>query len=133
MGLHKLTAGDGYSYLTRQVAAHDSTEKGHTGLGDYYSQKGESPGVWAGRGAAALGLEGVVQDGQLGTLIRCLDPVTGERLRRHPKERTITSLSMFRASFGKASQIWMPLTLVAMGRQGPANSWGAFGFRSNIS
>ena len=48
MGLHKLTAGDGYTYLTRQVAVHDSTEKGHAGLGDYYSQKGESPGRWLG-------------------------------------------------------------------------------------
>src|SRR6478736_9071838 len=57
MGLHKLTAGDGYSYLTRQVAAHDSTEKGHTGLGDYYAQKGESPGRWLGSGLT--GVEGV--------------------------------------------------------------------------
>src|SRR5579875_899536 len=57
MGLHKLTAGDGYSYLTRQVAVHDSTEKGHTGLGDYYSQKGESPGQWLGSGLA--GIDGI--------------------------------------------------------------------------
>ncbi len=28
MSLHKLTAGDGYIYLTRQVAAGDSTERG---------------------------------------------------------------------------------------------------------
>lgn len=57
MGLHKLTAGDGYTYLTRQVAAHDTTDRGHTGLGDYYSEKGESPGRWWGAGTAALGLE----------------------------------------------------------------------------
>ena len=57
MGLHKLTAGDGYSYLTRQVAVHDATDKGHTGLGDYYAQRGESPGVWLGSGLA--GLDGV--------------------------------------------------------------------------
>ena len=54
MGLHKLTAGDGYSYLTRQVAVHDATDKGHTGLADYYAQRGESPGVWLGAGLAAL-------------------------------------------------------------------------------
>ena len=35
MSLHKLTAGSGYDYLTRQVAALDSTEKGHTGLAAY--------------------------------------------------------------------------------------------------
>jgi len=44
MKVHKLTAGDGYSYLTRQVAAMDATDKGHTGLGDYYAQKGSRPG-----------------------------------------------------------------------------------------
>jgi hypothetical protein len=29
MSIHKLTAGSGYDYLTRQVAAFDATEKGH--------------------------------------------------------------------------------------------------------
>jgi hypothetical protein len=58
MTLHKLTAGDGYTYLTRQVAAFDATERGHGGLGDYYSQRGESPGRWAGDGLA--GLTGVI-------------------------------------------------------------------------
>ena len=52
MGLHKLTAGDGYTYLTRQVAAHDATETGHRSLGDYYDEKGESPGRWLGSGLA---------------------------------------------------------------------------------
>ncbi len=52
MSIHKLTAGDGYSYLTRQVAAVDATDRGHTGLADYYSQRGESPGQWLG---SALG------------------------------------------------------------------------------
>jgi hypothetical protein len=55
MSLHKLTAGDGYTYLTRQVAAFDGTERGAVGLGDYYSQRGESPGRWAGTGLAGLG------------------------------------------------------------------------------
>ena len=32
MSLHKLTAGSGYDYLTRQVAALDATETGHIGL-----------------------------------------------------------------------------------------------------
>ena len=54
MSVHKLTAGDGYTYLTRQVAALDATERGHVGLGDYYSQRGESPGVWAGAGLSGL-------------------------------------------------------------------------------
>ena len=37
MSVHKLTAGSGYDYLTRQVAALDATEKGHTGLASYYT------------------------------------------------------------------------------------------------
>ena len=35
MSMHKLTAGSGYDYLTRQVAALDATDKGHVGLADY--------------------------------------------------------------------------------------------------
>ena len=54
MTLHKLTAGDGYTYLTRQVAAHDVTTRGSGSLGDYYSEKGEAPGVWMGRGLAGV-------------------------------------------------------------------------------
>ena len=57
MSLHKLTAGSGYDYLTRQVAVHDSTEKGHLGLASYYAAKGETPGVWVGSGMA--GIEGL--------------------------------------------------------------------------
>lgn len=54
--LHKLSAGDGYTYLTRQVAASDSTELGGQSLADYYSAKGESPGLWRGQGLSDLGL-----------------------------------------------------------------------------
>lgn len=63
MTLHKLTAGDGYEYLTRQVAAADSTELGRQALADYYSEKGERPGVWLGRGLD--GVEGVSEGEQV--------------------------------------------------------------------
>ncbi|MBV8347547.1 MAG: relaxase domain-containing protein, partial [Mycolicibacterium sp.] len=53
-GIHKLTAGDGYLYLTRTVAAGDATNRGRMSLDDYYSSKGESPGRWMGRGLASL-------------------------------------------------------------------------------
>lgn len=52
--IHKLTAGTGYEYLTKQVAAMDATDKGKVSLSDYYSAKGESPGVWMGSGLAGL-------------------------------------------------------------------------------
>ena len=58
MTLKKLAAGSGYQYLTRQVAAADSTELGRTKLADYYSAKGEAPGRWIGSGLAGIdGLE----------------------------------------------------------------------------
>jgi conjugative relaxase-like TrwC/TraI family protein len=69
MSLHKLTAGSGYDYLTRQVAALDATEKGHVGLAAYYTERGESPGVWVGSGLA--GIDGL----DVG------DPVTAEQMR----------------------------------------------------
>lgn len=58
MTLHKLTAGDGYLYLVRQVAAADSTQRGRSTLADYYSAKGEAPGRWLGRGMTALAATG---------------------------------------------------------------------------
>jgi conjugative relaxase-like TrwC/TraI family protein len=69
MSMHKLTAGSGYDYLTRQVAALDSTEKGHTGLASYYIERGETPGMWIGSG-----LDGI--DG-----LTAGDPVTAEQMR----------------------------------------------------
>jgi len=69
MSMHKLSAGSGYDYLTRQVAALDSTEKGHTGLAAYYAERGEKPGVWIGSGMA--GIAGLSAG----------DPVTAEQMR----------------------------------------------------
>jgi len=84
MGVHKLTAGDGYSYLTRQVAVHDSTEKGRSSLSDYYSERGESPGAWLGAGLADLALVSgeAVTEAQMKSLF-------GER--RHPNADELTA------------------------------------------
>lgn len=54
MSLHKLTAGSGYDYLTRQVAAQDTTELGGATLASYYTEKGEIPGRWIGSGMACI-------------------------------------------------------------------------------
>src|SRR3954453_23135287 len=54
MSLHKLSAGSGYTYLTRQVAAGDVTARGRGSLGAYYAERGESPGVWLGSGLSSL-------------------------------------------------------------------------------
>lgn len=54
MTLHKLSAGNGYTYLTRQVAANDVTATGYASLGEYYSERGEAPGQWLGGGLVTL-------------------------------------------------------------------------------
>lgn len=57
MSIVKLSAGRAYDYLTRQVAAMDSTELGRMKLADYYRAAGEAPGRWTGSGLAGLGME----------------------------------------------------------------------------
>src|SRR5829696_5894693 len=78
MSLHKLSAGHGYDYLIRQVAALDATHRGRSDLASYYVERGEAPGRWVGRGL--VGVDGL----DVG------DVVTGEQMRllfaegRHP-------------------------------------------------
>jgi len=80
MSLKKITAGSGYDYLIRQVAAQDATIG--TGLAAYYEQKGESPGVWMGSGL--VGLDGIhpgdpVTEAQMKALFgHGLHPLTDE-------------------------------------------------------
>jgi conjugative relaxase-like TrwC/TraI family protein len=62
MTLHKLSAGSGYTYLTRHVARHDRPAIGDGTLAAYYSERGESPGVWLGRGLRGLGDRPAVGD-----------------------------------------------------------------------
>jgi conjugative relaxase-like TrwC/TraI family protein len=80
LSVAKLTLGH-EAYYEQQVAG---------GLDDYYAGRGESPGLWAGGGAAVLGLAGVVEDGGLGTLLRGVDPASDAVLRAPVRERTIT-------------------------------------------
>ena len=58
MTVHKLSAGDGYTYLTRQVASADERRPSGQALADYYTARGNPPGVWMGAGSATLGLSG---------------------------------------------------------------------------
>ncbi|MFE1595459.1 MobF family relaxase [Nocardia sp. NPDC058705] len=54
--IHRVTAGNGYNYYLRNIAANDSTARGRSSLADYYSAHGEAPGRWQGSGLAAVGL-----------------------------------------------------------------------------
>jgi conjugative relaxase-like TrwC/TraI family protein len=58
MTLAKITAGDGYTYLTRHVANGDSTPDGKRDATAYYTAQGNPPGRWIGRGAHLIGLDG---------------------------------------------------------------------------
>lgn len=68
MTLHKLSAGDGYLYYTREVASADEYRQGDRKLGDYYTVDGNPPGQWGGKGAAHLELEGEVTEEQMAAL-----------------------------------------------------------------
>jgi hypothetical protein len=56
MSMHKLTAGDGHAYLTRQVAAGDGALQPGASLTAYYEQTGNPPGRSCGAGLAGLGV-----------------------------------------------------------------------------
>jgi conjugative relaxase-like TrwC/TraI family protein len=58
MTMAKITAGDGYTYLTRQVAQGDAPAAGTRDATAYYTAQGNPRGVWTGRGAPLLGLAG---------------------------------------------------------------------------
>jgi conjugative relaxase-like TrwC/TraI family protein len=55
MSMHKLTARDGYAYLTRHVAAGDVGLDAGASLTAYYEQTGNPSGRWCGEGLAGLG------------------------------------------------------------------------------
>lgn len=55
MTLHKLSAGDGYTYYTSEIATADVRRDAQRELGDYYTADGNPAGVWMGAGLAGLG------------------------------------------------------------------------------
>jgi conjugative relaxase-like TrwC/TraI family protein len=83
-----MSAGDGYKYLLRTVAAGDGQRSLSTPLTRYYSAKGTPPGRWMGSGLPGLGsgriVEGAeVTEAQLQSLIGLgCDPVDGSPLGR---------------------------------------------------
>ncbi len=90
-----MSAGDGYKYLLRTVAAADGNRPLSTPLTRYYAEEGSPPGRWLGAGVAALG--GAIQVGdqvsesQLQLLVGMgRNPATGDPLGlAYPAYRTV--------------------------------------------
>ena len=80
-----LTALTDAEYLISSVAL---------SIDEYYAGVGESPGIWAGRWAEALGLSGVVEAEELRALMEGLAPGTGEPLLAGGRERTVRAFDM---------------------------------------
>lgn len=71
MTLHVLHAGDGYTYLTRQVATGDLARQGKAAadpMTAYYHAAGAPPGRWIGSGCADLDVSGEVAEAQMQAL-----------------------------------------------------------------
>jgi hypothetical protein len=92
-----MSAGSGYQYLLRSVAAGDSSRALSTPLTRYYWEVGTPPGRWLGAGVRALGSGQLaagmpVTEEQLALLIGMgRDPITGEQVgRAYPTYKRLT-------------------------------------------
>jgi len=86
MTVHKLSAGDGYTYYTREVASGDELRAKGRELGDYYTVDGNPPGQWGGAGMHHLGVSGEVTEAQMAALFgNGLHPNAAEMLKEDPK------------------------------------------------
>ncbi len=92
-----LTALTDAEYLISSVAL---------SIDEYYAGVGESPGVWAGRWAEALGLSGVVEAEELRALVEGRDPGTGEPLLAGNRERTVRAFDMTFSAPKSVSLLW---------------------------
>jgi conjugative relaxase-like TrwC/TraI family protein len=84
LSIGKLVVGQ-QRYYEQQVAQ---------GRDDYYSGRGEAPGVWVGAGARALGLEGRVSAGQFNALIAGSDPRDPSLRLRDGQEPKVAALDL---------------------------------------
>jgi len=88
VSMRRMSAGSGYQYLLRSVAAGDGSRALSTPLTRYYSEVGTPPGRWMGSGLGAFGdgqlTAGMqVTEDQLALLIGMgRDPITGAQLGR---------------------------------------------------
>ena len=87
----------GAEYLIQSVAV---------GIEDYFMGVGEAPGVWHGKWAAELGLEGVVEAGPLRALVEGQDPSTGTMLLARNKPRVVKAYDLTLSAPKSVSLLW---------------------------
>jgi len=97
VSIRVMSAGDGYKYLLRTVAAGDGDRSLSTPLTRYYNAEGTPPGRWlgsglSGLGAGQIGVGAQVSEAQLQLLVGMgRDPITGEPLgRAYPEYKSVT-------------------------------------------
>jgi conjugative relaxase-like TrwC/TraI family protein len=91
VSIKRLSAGLGYRYLMKSVAAGDGDRAQSTPLTRYYNESGTPPGRWIGTGLAALNSGGGIAAGEIATEQQMFqlfgmgnDPITGEQLSLRP-------------------------------------------------
>ena len=119
MSIRVMSAGRGFEYLLKSVAAGDGDRDLGTPLTRYYTAEGTPPGTWLGSGLAGLGSDetGRLREGdavteeQLERLLGFgLDPVTGAKLGavypalQPPSRRIANRISRLDASLDDATQ-----------------------------
>ena len=88
VSMRVMSAGDGYKYLLKSVAAGDGDRSLSTPLTRYYAEAGNPPGFWLGSGIAAFGRGDLAAGSQVSeTQLQLLvgmgrDPLTGAPLGR---------------------------------------------------
>ena len=84
LAIAKLTVGDGYEYLSRQVATGDIEISRSQALAAYYAASGTEPGVWLGRGLEGLAAvrrgDQVTREAMTRVFRDGRDPSTGDSL-----------------------------------------------------
>jgi hypothetical protein len=106
MTIHKLTAGDGYQYLLRQVATGDNQAQRGQDASAYYTATGNPPGRWAGAGAALLGLAGEVTERQMKALYDDgMHPDAEQIIARYLDEHITADMTDVQARAGPAREL----------------------------
>ncbi len=116
VSMRVMSAGGGYKYLLRTVAAGDGDRSLSTPLTRYYAEEGSPPGFWLGSGIGTLGggqiaLGDQVSESQLQLLVGMgRDPITGAPLgRAYPEyrpmaERVAERVSVLDPTLGPATR-----------------------------